>query len=178
MRGMITVLIMISLLLAATGCTDTDEEPDDSDVITSVEARIFETNDPSVHFDIKARNLNHDLFDFRFEGEDEEGYIQVIIYNREKSALYEYEFERDLWYKFSDRRGVDSGELYWNQIEMLVEDIEEQGTDGFTYRGSDPDTGHTVSYTVDNIHIDRDIPGDYFLPPPDAIIEEPGIGPT
>ncbi len=177
-KNLLTVLIILVLITAAAGCLENDNDNDEDEEILSVEAWISRKDDPDVFFDIKARNLNHDLYDFKFDGDDEEAHIQITIYNRDEGYFWEYDFQEDVWYEYADRAAFDNALMYWNLIDMLVEDIEEKGTSDFTFREWDPEKEQTITYLVSDIRINHDIPDEAFSPPLGAIIVEPGPGPS
>ncbi len=181
LKNVLVVLLIIIIISTSTGCLD-DEAPDE---VQSLEATITLEDNPNAYYNIRARNIGDDDFDFSFRGFDREGNEQIMMWNQEDIAFYYFsdseEYHRaygDAWLKTTGTFGMEEAIPLWELIEGMTEDILKEGTDDFTITEDDPDTGQEVTFFVSNIEVNNDIPDNEFQPPDHVEIIEPVPGPT
>ncbi|GEM_PF-3974670 len=164
-KTVLAILIIISLATAFTGCVEDEEDDDDHGEITSIEANVSVV-DGEGESSFKARNLHHSEFDFVMDRTMEDGYSDTSIYNREREAFFQSDPGiEDIWYRYEDMAALQGANTHWNNIEMIVEEIEERSTtDDFKFQETDAE-GITHTFSVTNIRVNHNIPDDFFFPP-------------
>ncbi len=180
-KTVLAILIIISLATAFTGCVEDEEDEQQEDEIFSIEARVSPIG-RDAYQTFKARGLQHSEFDFVIEKELEDGYWDKTIYNRVQEKLYQSEPGTDeIWKSYEGVPALRGANQYWNNIEMIVEEIMDRGmdTDDFTFTEIDDD-GVTIRFSVTSIRINHNIPDSFFHPPSNAevIPADPGDTPT
>ncbi len=170
----ITIVVIVTLVLSTIGCLDNGDENGVGEV-SVLEATITPMNDPVAYFNIRARFLYLSEFDFSMDGRLTDGSIYKCIYNGGRDIFYEFagvEQDVEIWFAYVGDRADEKAYHTWRLIEGLVEEIGEKGTDDFTFRETDPETGATSTYFVTGIRINHYIEYHHFQPPEDAFVVE------